>query len=448
MSSPHALWTKILAEIETSVSRANFLTLFKGTLLLSLEENVATVAAPSSMIIDLIQRRFFQLLKKTLDRNVGKDVQIVFVPKTIVGEKEERNGPLFAEDKEQTKPFVGHLPRVRPDFTFQNMAVSSSNQLAYISAQTVANNIGGTYNPLFIYGPVGVGKTHLMQAIANHVYLKTPNRNIIYITSEEFTNEVVEAIRTNQTHAMKKRFRTVELLIIDDVQFIAGKERVQEELFHTFNILIDKNAQVVLSSDRPASEIKKLEVRLSSRFLGGLTVDIETPDFELRCAIILIKASKYNFPLPIDIAKIIAEKVQDTRNLEGILLRIITEVQTNSEELSVDLALKVLGRKEEGVQQHLHGEDVIKSVCLFYGLKPTQLKGPRRDTPLVRARHIAMYLLKKELGLSFVEIGNLIGGRDHTTIMHGVGKIESLLSLKNDKWVGEDIVGIRKSLHR
>lgn len=447
MSTPHATtWSKVLAELETEVSKANFLTLFKSTVLLSLDGNVATVAAPSSMIIDLIEKRFFLLLKKTLDKHTSTDTQIIFIPKTIVEKNSKTHGPLFARDEQTHASFIGHLPRVRPDYTFSNMAVSSSNQLAYVSAQTVANNIAVSYNPLFIYGPVGVGKTHLMQAIANHVYQKTPAKKIIYITSEEFTNEVVEAIRTNQTQAMKRRFRTVDLLIIDDVQFIAGKDKMQEELFHTFNILIDKGSQIAFSSDRPPSEIEKLEKRLSSRFSGGLTVDIEPPDFELRSAILLIKANKYNFVLPIDLAKMIADKIQDARQLEGMLLRVMTEVQTKEVALTGELVRHILGDDKSVPFQRLHPDDMIGTVCSFYAVKPTQLKGPKRDALLVKARHVAMYILKKEFGLTFVEIGNLLGGRDHTTIMHGVEKIEGILSSKAIGNIHEEIVGITSSL--
>ncbi|MDO8461208.1 MAG: DnaA/Hda family protein [bacterium] len=346
-TSAHILWKKTLGVIETEVSKANFLTLFKTTTLLSLENDTATIAAPSIMIIDLIQKRFFNLLKSTMDKHAGKNLKIVFIPKNInkPNARKEKNGPLFVEDiiqRSNTANTISFLPRVRKDYVFETLAVSGSNQLAYISATTVAGNLGRSYNPLFIYGPVGVGKTHLMQAIANDAYKKNPTIKIVYITSEEFTNEVVEAIRTNQTHIMKKRFRTVKLLIIDDVQFIAGKDKVQEELFHTFNILIDNGAQVVLSSDRPPAEIKKLEKRLSSRFSGGLTVDIEAPDFELRTAILLIKAKKYNIELPIEAAKKIAEKNQDTRSLEGELLRVITESQAKKEAVTVELAARVL----------------------------------------------------------------------------------------------------------
>jgi len=432
------LWQTVLAEVETEVSRANFLTLFKPTMLLSLDDTTATVAAPSSMIIDLLQRRFYQIIKKAIVKLSEKDVEILFIPRTVVSQKEDAPGPLFLEPEKQSKP-VGHLPRVRAEYTFENMAVSTSNQLAYVSATTVAKRIGQVYNPLFIYGPVGVGKTHLMQAIANEVYIKNPNSKIAYITSEEFTNEVVEAIRTNSTSSMKKRFRNLDLLIIDDIQFVAGKEKVQEELFHTFNILVDHGSQIVLSSDRPPAEIKKVEKRLLSRFSGGLTVDIESPDFELRTAILLIKAKKYGFELNIDTAKRIAEKDLDGRSLEGLLLRVITRANAAGGETTEEVLSSALDDKEEGGGNPFHPDDIIKNVCDFYRIKPTQIRGSRRDSSLVKARQVAMYLLKKELGLTFVEIGNLLGGRDHTTIMYGVDKIELLL--KNTR-LSEEILGI------
>src|SRR3989344_5594762 len=405
------LWKIILNEIETQVSKANFLTLFNKTQLLSLENDVATISAPSAMIINLLEKRFYEFIKKAVDKNTGKNSKIIFVPKVSTDKTSYSNTPLFYESERKT--IIGHLPRVRKDYTFE----------------TFAKKIGNAYNPLFIYGPVGVGKTHLMHAIANFVYKESLDRKISCLTSEDFTNEVVEAIRTSDTARMKRKFRNLDVLVIDDVQFIAGKERVQEELFHTFNTLIDKGAQVVLSSDRPPSEIKKIEKRLSSRFSGGLAVDIEPPDFELRTAILLIKAKKYNFDLPIQTAKKIAEKILDTRILEGNLLRIMTELQTKGDSIEEIVEKTLNNGKDE--ENHYHPDELIKNLCSFYRIKPTQIKSSKRDASLVRARQIAMYILRKEFGLSFVEIGNILGGRDHTTIMHGVGKMESLLLGKN-----------------
>ena len=441
------LWQHVLASIEQSVSRGNF-SLFKHTELLSYEDTIATIAGPSLMITDLLQRRFAGEIKKILDDNTHEDTTILFV----VGTAPETNAsaseaPLFAPQQTDGKkpPSIGHLPRVRPDFTFANFAVSGSNQLAFVSAQRVAELIGTEYNPYFLYGPVGVGKTHLMHAIANEVYRRDPERKIIYTTSEEFTNEVVEAIRNNDTARMKRRFRSAFLLLIDDIQFIEGKDRVQEELFHTFNILIDNKSQIVLSSDRPPHEIKRLEKRLSSRFAGGLTVDIGAPDFELKTAILLIKAKKYGYELPIEVAKLLAEKAQDTRSLEGLLLRIVTQAATSGHEITTTMAEESLGSAGEERRSHLHADDIVKVVCEYFGVKSTQIKGPKRDASLVRARQIAMYLLKSELRMTLVEIGNTLGGRDHTTIMHGVGKIEQ--SLSSNQHLSEDIRGITSKIH-
>ncbi|MEK7573669.1 MAG: chromosomal replication initiator protein DnaA [Patescibacteria group bacterium] len=421
------LWKIILNEIETQISKANFLTLFKKTQLLSIENDVVTIAAPSAMVLDLLEKRFYEVIKQAVDKQTKKNAKIIFIPKTPETTNHEST-PLFKESYQ--KQIVGHLPRARKDYTFETFAVSGGNQLAYVSAQTVAKKIGNAYNPLFIYGPVGVGKTHIMQAIANQVYHDSPDKKTVYMTSEDFTNEVVEAIRSGDTARMKRKFRSADLLVIDDIQFIAGKDRVQEELFHTFNTLIDRGSQIVFSSDRPPTEISKLEKRLSSRFSGGLTVDIEPPDFELRTAILLIKAKKYNFELNIDIAKKIAEEIFDTRSLEGNLLRLMTEMEksTSSIDIIVD---RLMGSEASKQANRFHPDEIIKTLCNYYGLKPTQIKSGKRDASLVKARQIAMYILRSELGLSFMEIGNLLGGRDHSTIMHGVGKIEGMLDENN-----------------
>lgn len=450
------LWHDVLTEIKKKVSTANFVTVFRHTSLISLEDNIATIAAPSTMMCDLLQKRFQSDIKTLIDQKTGTDNSILFITRSLPEAKDKtKNGPLFAEpndsgqvttlEKPKTQPLaVGHLPRVRPEHTFASFAVSSSNQLAHTAASTVAKHLGSFYNPLFIYGPVGVGKTHLMHAIANDVYQREPDKKIIYITSEEFTNEVVDAIRTNSTAQMKKRFRSAILLLIDDIQFIEGKEKVQEELFHTFNILIDNHAQICLSSDRPPSEIKKLEKRLSSRFAGGLTVDIETPTVELKTAILQMKAEKFGFVIPMDVATLLAERVEDTRSLEGLLLRVVTKATAMDSGITLELAKQALGIMQEERRGNLHADDIIKHVCDYYGFKPTQLKGPKRDASLVKARQIAMYLLKQQLGLTLEEIGNLLGGRDHTTIMHGVGKIGNLVENKAN--ITTDILGITKTL--
>jgi chromosomal replication initiator protein len=448
------VWNTVLTDFKPTVSNGNFNAILKPTALLSLEDDIATIAAPSKWILEIIQKRFADQIKEHLTRQIGKDVDLLFIIKTIPLKKKSKSevstladGPLFTQDQKTTepiKPFVGHLPRVRPDFTFDTFAVSSTNQLAFISSQQVAKKIGHVYNPLFIYGPVGVGKTHLMHAIANETYQKDPAKKIIYITSEEFTNEVVEAIRNNDTAKMKKRFRSAYILIIDDIQFIEGKEKVQEELFHTFNILIDNGAQICLTSDRPPQEIKKLQSRLSSRFAGGLTVDIGEPDLELKTAILKKKAEKFGLDLPTDVALFLADQATDSRTLEGLLLRMITQAKQHNLPITEDLAKKILGATIKDKRSTLHADDVIARVCDFYQIKTTQLKGPKRDASLVKARQVCMYLLKVELSLPLTDIGGLLGGRDHTTIMYGVDKIRKFV--ENKAIITEDILGITKLL--
>lgn len=443
------LWDTLLEELKATVSDGNFGTILKPTFLISLEDDIATIAAPSQIIVGLLQKRFSEKIRELLKKQTGREIDIIFIVKTqpIASKKSHENTPLFEETKQESqpvKPLVGHLPRVRPDFTFDNFAVSSTNQLAFVSAQTVAAHIGQSYNPLFIYGPVGVGKTHLMHAVANSVYQKDPEKKIIYITSEEFTNDVVEAIRNNDTGKMKKRFRSAYILLIDDIQFIEGKERVQEELFHTFNILIDNGSQICLTSDRPPQEIKKLEKRLSSRFAGGLSVDVGKPDLELKTAILLKKAEKFGHELPKDVALFLADNAEDTRSLEGLLLRVITQANANSSTITLELAQQALGNVVAEKRQSIHPDDVVNYICTYYNIKSTQLKGPKRDAALVKPRQVCMYLLYSELGLTYIEIGNLLGGRDHTTIMHGVDKISKLVDNK-DK-VAVDILGINKYL--
>ena len=410
------LWNHILKDMKGKVSMGNFATLFNHSALMSLENDTATIATPTIMALDMLQKRFYTDIKAILDKQTGKDNNIHFIIKTVAeasntatGKEKGAEENLFSSPSEQPKKatgqteikqqpaMIGHLPRVLPEYTFSTLAVSDSNRLAFETARTISQNPGKIYNPFFMYGPVGVGKTHLMHAIANEVYRKNPDRKVIYITSEEFTNEVVEGIRNNETSKMKRRFRSASLLLIDDIQFIEGKDRVQEELFHTFNILIDQGSQIALSSDRPPHEIKKLEKRLSSRFAGGLTVDIQSPDFELKTAILLKKAEKFNQVLPIEIAKMIANGAEDTRSLEGLLLRVITTASSLQSEITIEIAQRALGTVVEEKKGSLHADDVVKEVCRFYNIKPTQLKGPKRDAALVKARQIAMFLLYNDL---------------------------------------------------
>ncbi len=433
------LWKQVLAELQIEVSQPRFIAFFKSTVLVSLGDDVATIGAPNPMTADLLEKNYYALIKRVFDKKTGKKVSLVFVVSKSSGEKNEDPGPLFSQRPVSIK---NRPPKIREDYTFDTLAVSDSNQLAYTASYAVATEPGGKYNPLFLYGSVGVGKTHLMHAIANTIFDNNSSATILYLSTEEFTNEMVEAIQTKSTSKLRKRFRSIDLLLLDDIQFLSGKEKVQEELFHTFNTLIDNKSQVIFSSDRPPNEIKKIEARLASRFESGLTIDIESPDFELRTAILLIKSRKHGLPLSTELAQRAAEKITEPRALEGFILKLNTVLSmSGSTEITQAVIDRCLGNIKDS-RPLIHPDDVIRVVCERYGIKPSQLKGTRRDSSLVRARHLCMYILKEDLKSTLVDVGNLLGGRDHTTIMHGVSKIRNLI--ENDPGVGDEIKQIKE----
>jgi len=344
---------------------------------------------------------------------------------------------------------VGAISRkvgLRSDYTFETFAVSTTNEMAHAAATAVSNRPGSAYNPLFLYGGVGVGKTHLMHAIGNNILKNDSNMRIIYSTGEEFTNEIVHAIRNKKANQFKAKFRSADVLLIDDIQFIAGKNAVQEEFFHTFNALTKELHQIVLTSDRPPHEMTLLEDRLRSRFEAGLMIDIGQPSFELRTAILLVKAKAARMDIPIELAKIIASQVESARKIEGIITSIRSEVElkrrTISPELIQDILRVEITDKRPTIK--VTPSEIIRTVANHYKLKQTAIKGTRRSKPLVTARHIAMYLLKEDLSLPLTEIGKWFSGRDHTSVLHAVKKIDKEMSI-NDV-VQQDISALRMTL--
>jgi chromosomal replication initiator protein len=442
------LWQSVLEEIKLNVSKVIFQTLFQNTTLVGLENNVANIGCPSFYIQGLIENRYYSLIKDILDRQTKNNNSLVFTVKPIV-KKTTDIGPLFTSSFSETssassEAYQAHL---RPDYTFANFAVSSVNQLPYAAATAVAKNPGTAYNPLFLWGGVGVGKTHLMQAIGHEVLKQNSQTKIIYCMGEEFTNEIINAIRAKNTDIFKRKYRTARVLLIDDVQFIAGKTTVQEEFFHTFNTLQREGGQIVLTSDRPPEEIAKLEDRLRSRFEAGLIIDIPKPDFELRAAILLIKAKQRGMDLPMDITQTIAANIDSIRKMEGFLVRLTTEVETKKIPLTVELVNSLLGKsiEENGrPRKQLKPKQIMEVVAEYFNLKIAELKSPTRLKNIALPRQILMYLLRTELGIPLMEVGELLGGRDHTTIIHGVEKITNLLSINEDLRV--DISGIRQKL--
>lgn len=438
------LWQIVLADLEVQVTKVIFQTFLSQTKLLELTDKTAKIGCAQPLLINLIEKRYYQLIKKTLDNYTKTDTALVFTALPAIAKKAVE-GPLFTM-RVSHEPIRRLETRLNPEYTFENFAVSSSNQMAYAAATAVAKNPGASYNPLFIYGGVGVGKTHLMQALGHAVLKNNPQAKLIYCTSEEFTNDIIEAISTKTTVTFKKKYRHVNVLLIDDIQFIAGKNAVQEEFFHTFNAIQQVGGQVALISDRSPEEIDKLEERLRSRFEGGLSIDIGPPDFELRCAILLIKAKQKGINLPTETAKIIAANIENPRKLEGVLTRILTESQMRGVVVDDILVKTILGNTmKEQIKKHtVKPEDVITIVASYFNIKLSQLKSAKRDRSVSFPRQILYYILRSELNISLAEIGGLLSGRDHTTILHGVKKISALLST-NDI-LREDIMRIKNRL--
>lgn len=335
---------------------------------------------------------------------------------------------------------------LRADYTFEAFAVSTTNEMAHAAATAVSNRPGQSYNPLFLYGGVGVGKTHLMQAIGNNILKNNPTVRILYCTGEEFTNEIVHAIQTKKASSFKDKYRTADVLLIDDIQFIAGKNAVQEEFFHTFNALTKVQHQIVLTSDRPPHEITLLEDRLRSRFEAGLMIDIQQPSFELRTAILLVKSKAQNLPISIEMAKTIAARVESARKIEGIITSIRSEIELKRKNLTPELIDEILQQEIETKRPKIKVApgDVIKTVANHYHIKQTSLKGHSRVKSLVVARHVCMFLMKKELSLPLTEIGRWFAGRDHTSVLHAVNKVEKEMNI--DDTLQQDISALRTTL--
>lgn len=448
------VWSAVLEDLKINLSSASFSTWFPHTFVVEFSvvdqaRQICKIGCPNPFVRDTVENRYYGLIKEALDRITEKKNDLVFLVKQIEGKQsEKKESPLF-EKTDEGSDFRQSLEKLglRLDFNFENFAVSSTNQMAHAAALAVAKSPGKAYNPLFLYGGVGVGKTHLMQAVAQEILKHNLRMKIIYCTGEEFTNEIVNAIRRKTTDEFKEKYRSAKLLMVDDIQFIAGKERVQEEFFHTFNSVWRAGGQIILTSDRKPDEITQLEDRLRSRFEGGLTIDIQPPDFELRTAILLIKAQQKKFPLPMDVAQLIAGNITSTRKLEGFLIRVMTEVKTKNIPLTPEFVSALLGQTSGEVISHriVKPKEVISAVGFWYNLKMADLCGPRRLKSMAGPRQVLMYILRTELKIPLMEIGQILGGRDHTTVMYGVEKITNTLPTSEQLRV--DITGIKQKLY-
>lgn len=444
-------WKDALEIVKVSVSPAIFSTWFSQTHLASFKDLGARILVEigcrSSFVKNYIESRYFGLLQDAVSKVMGKTCDLVFVIKDLPqkkGAEEKSASPLFQSgENEESLLQALQKAKIRPNFNFENFAVSGSNQMAHAAALAVTESLGSAYNPLFIWGGVGVGKTHLMGAVGRSSLQKNAGLKVLLCTGESFTNDIIEGIRNKTTQSFRDKYRKLDLLLIDDIQFIAGKEAVQEEFFHTFNTVTSAGGQVILTSDRQPSEISKLELRLRSRFEAGLIVDIAAPDFELRCAIAQIKAKEKGLPIEMEQIQIIAGNADSARKIEGILIKLMTEIKLKHLEISNELVESVIskGVQTGGKVVKKDPEEVIKAVSEYYQIGKRSLLGDSRARPFARPRQVLMYLLRTHLGISLEETGRLSGGRDHTTVMHAVGKITELAT--TDVHIREDISKIK-----
>ncbi|MBI2010261.1 MAG: chromosomal replication initiator protein DnaA [Candidatus Chisholmbacteria bacterium] len=435
-----SLWRAVQAELELDTSSANYNSWLKPTALSGIKtidekRQIVTIACRSPFQQSMVEARYYGQIKQALDRLSEKQNELVFTVEVEKITEPQILGPLFEQQGQQKGTDSAYEEavervRLRKDYVFDTFAVSSTNEMAHAAALAVARSPGEAYHLLFLYGGVGVGKTHLMNAIGHEILRQEPRIETIYCSGEEFMNDLVAAIQTKKTTQFKARYRKLKLFLVDDIQFIAGKDAAQEEFFHTFNAIVQNQGQIVLTSDKLPEEMILLEDRLRSRFEGGLTIDIQEPNFELRTAILNIKARARGINLPLDVAQMIAGQIKSTRKLEGFLVRLMTKVSLRNEPITPEMTEHLLGLDGEltvKLKQYIPPLEVIDQVATFFSFKPAALKGKRRTKDLVKARHVAMYLLRKDLEVGLEEIGRVFGGRDHTTVMHAVDKITNLI---------------------
>jgi chromosomal replication initiator protein len=450
------VWRAALGELQVSLSPANFETWLKETALIAVDDNRFRVAVPNGFAKDWLETRYRSLISQTLARVVGYGVQVDF---------EVRDGLTAGEDGagvEAAAAAAQSTIRLEPGrvggtesgsqtlnarYTFRNFIVGSANRLAHAASLSVAERPGHAYNPLFLYGGVGLGKTHLMHAIGNQVLARFPRKRVVYATSEKFTNEFITSIQQGKIDEFRSRYRRIDLLLIDDIQFIADKERTQEEFFHTFNAIHEDGKQIVLSSDRPPKLIVTLEERLRSRFEWGLIADLTAPDLETRIAILRAKAEENGVHIGADVLEFIARKViSNIRELEGALNRIVAYANMGGMPLSIELAQAVLSNVLYNPKRRLvTPERIVHAVSEYYSVELEQLKGQKRDRAIVMPRQIAMYLMRAETDVSLLRIGQELGGRDHSTVLHACDKIDR--ETQENEELRRDLAAVREIIY-
>ena len=418
-------WEAILSIIELETSSVSFNTWFKETELLSIEDNTLIIGVKNEFTKEILNTRYIELIRNSALQILNKECNIKFVLPNEQSATENKSNKRTLDLQDP----LNNPSNLNPRYVFDSFVVGNSNRMAHAAALAVSEAPARAYNPLFLYGGVGLGKTHLMHSIAHYILDQNPSAKIIYASSEKFTNELINSIRDDKNESFRNKYRNIDVLLIDDIQFITGKERTQEEFFHTFNALYEANKQIIISSDRPPKEIETLEERLRSRFEWGLIADIQSPDLETRIAILRKKAEIESLSVPEDVLLFIAKTViSNIRELEGALNRILAFSSLTNKPITVELAneaLKDLISKDR--PKIITAEYIQEIVANYFHLKPEELRSSKRTRNIAYPRQIAMYLCRKLTDLSLPKIGEKFGGRDHTTIIHGFEKISKEL---------------------
>ncbi|NLB20786.1 MAG: chromosomal replication initiator protein DnaA [Clostridium sp.] len=429
-------WDKVLKILKVEImSEVSYNTWVLGLKPIGVRKGIFMIDVPNELTLDIINQRYKLLFKESIKHVLNQDIEVECV---VGGLKEEEVKEDVKEEKKTSKVSNESFGNLNSKYTFDSFVIGNSNRFAHAASVAVAESPANAYNPLFLYGGVGLGKTHLMHAIGHHVQANNPNAKVVYVSSEKFTNELINSIRYDKNPEFRNKYRNVDVLLVDDIQFIAGKESTQEEFFHTFNELYEAKKQIIISSDRPPNEIPTLEDRLRTRFAWGLQADIQAPDFETRIAILKKKAEIEKYVVSSDVMVYIATKIKSNiRELEGALIRVMAYSSlTNNKNITVDLAAEALKDIISSSQTKAITIDLIQDVVAnYYNLSIQELKSQRRTRNVSFPRQIAMYLSRKMTDMSLPKIGDEFGGRDHTTVIHAYEKISKALKT-DDSLVG------------
>ncbi len=442
------LWEDSLKEIENIISSANFNTWFKETFLIKLDDGVAYIGVPNAFIKDWIVKKFYTTILKTLRERENGVRSIDFVIAKIDKRKVDTKKEKLTKDNNTALPLAEYVvnkdDNLNPKYMFDSFVIGPFNELAYAASWAIIKQPGVVYNPLFIHGSTGHGKTHLIQAVGNQIKMNFPNKRVFYLTSEKFYSEYIASVQNNRVPLFKEKYRKYDVLIMDDVQFLSSKEKTQEELFHLFNSLYENNKQIIFSSDMHPNFIPGLEDRLKSRFSQGMIIDIPPPDHDSRLQIIKKKSAQSSVFLSDEVINFLAETIEgNIRELEGVVNIIGMQAQLKNKSLSI-AEIKDLIKNTSKPKKMMSVADLIKTVAEFYGLNSESLCDKTRKKEVVRPRQIAMYILREDFNVSFPTIGDKMGGRDHTTVIHSCEKVKN--DLKVDKLLEQQINEIRNIL--